>query len=49
MFETRELEGKGNGVIATEFIKAGTVVLRETPLMHLTPSFIAQARHCKRC
>jgi hypothetical protein len=40
MIEVCELEGKGKGIVATEFIRAGAVVHRETPLMHLTPSFL---------
>jgi hypothetical protein len=40
MIEVRELEGKGKGIVATKFIKAGTAVHRELPLMHLTASFI---------
>jgi hypothetical protein len=44
MFEIRELEGKGNGIVATEFIKAGTVVHQEKTLMRLKPAFIEQYR-----
>jgi hypothetical protein len=42
MFEIRKLAGKGNGIVATESIKAGTVVHREQPLMRLGSEFIDQ-------
>jgi hypothetical protein len=44
MFEVRELPGKGKGLVATEFIKAGAIVHRENPLMHLVPSFVLKYR-----
>jgi hypothetical protein len=42
MLEIRKLAGKGNGIVATESIKAGTVVHREQPLMRLGSEFIDQ-------
>jgi hypothetical protein len=44
MFEIKELEGKGNGIVATESIRAGSVIHREKPLMRLTRDFIGQYR-----
>jgi hypothetical protein len=42
MFEIRKLEGKGNGIVATEAIKAGAVIHREQPLLRLTPECLEE-------
>jgi hypothetical protein len=42
MFEIRKLEGKGNGIVATEAIKAGAIIHREQPLMRLTPECLKE-------
>jgi hypothetical protein len=42
MFEIRKLEGKGNGIVATEPIKAGAVIHHEQPLMRLTPECLKE-------
>jgi hypothetical protein len=42
MFEIRKLEGKGNGIVATEPIQAGAVIHHEQPLMRLTPECLKE-------
>lgn len=42
MFEIRPIEGKGSGIVATQLIKAGTVIIREVPIMALSRSFVEQ-------
>jgi hypothetical protein len=44
MFEVRELEGKGMGIIAVKSIKAGDVVHREYPILEFPPNFVEQYR-----
>lgn len=46
MFEIREVEGKGKGIVATCAIKAGAIVLREKPLMKLTTEFQKRYEGC---
>jgi hypothetical protein len=42
MFELRSLDGISRTIVATEAIKAGTVIHSEEPLMDLTPGFLRQ-------
>jgi hypothetical protein len=42
MFEFRSLDGISRTLVATEAIKAGTVIHSEEPLMDLTPGFLRQ-------
>lgn len=42
MFEIRPIEGKGNGIVATQLIKAGTVIISELPIMALSRSFVEE-------
>jgi hypothetical protein len=44
MFEIRELEGKGNGVVATQPINAGAIILREKALVRFKPDFVERYR-----
>jgi hypothetical protein len=44
VFEVRELDKIGKAIVATDFIKAGTIIHREKPLMHVTPIVTQQYR-----
>jgi hypothetical protein len=44
MFEIRELEGKGNGVVSTQPINAGAIILHEKALVRFKPDYVERYR-----